>query len=126
MTLDINVLIEQAARAIVANIDSRPGAWDALSPQAREYWLGESTTALAVIVPAFTAEVRALHHRHSTAFMAYDCECGDCDHEGDCPITPTSVCIPCSAPEMDHYVHFPCPTVRLLDELDGAARGERS
>lgn len=100
MTLDINVLIEQAARAIVANIDSRPGAWDALSPQAREYWLGESTTALAVIVPAVTAEIRALHAR-GVANRCWECH------------------------DLLGLERYPCRTVRLLDELDAAAKGER-
>ena len=125
MSLDIDDLTEKAARAQIAVCDTEPDGWAVISPKAREGWLRETTAALAVIVPAVTAEVRALHHRHSTALMAYDCECGDCDHEGDCPITHTSVCIPCSAPELDHYVIWPCPTVRLLDELDAVVRGER-
>lgn len=114
MTLDIDALLKATAQEVWDEEEPSDGHLDAV-------WL-----SLAVIVPAVTAEVRALHHRYSAAFMAYDCECGDCDHEGDCPVTPTSVCIPCSAPELDHYVIWPCRTVRLLDELDKAARGERS
>lgn len=114
MSLDIDALLKATAQEV----------WDEEEPS--DGHLGAVWLSLAVIVPAVTAEVRALHHRHSTALMDYDCECGDCDHEGDCPITHTSVCIPCSAPELDHYVIWPCPTARLLDELDATVRGERS
>lgn len=60
----------------------------------------EARAALAVIVPAVTEQVRALHP--------------GCDR-------PRHQCGLCHACSVEH----PCPTARLLDELDAAARGEQ-
>lgn len=112
MTLDINVLTEQAARAQMAVCDTEPDGWAVISPNARGGWLRETAAALAVIVPAVTAEVRALHKEASRVTYWRDA-LGD-DHREQ--LTHCALC-------GDDY---PCPTVRLLDQLDKAARGERS
>lgn len=117
MSLDIDVLTEQAARAQVAVCDTEPDGWAVISPKAREGWLRETTAALAVIVPAVTAEVRALHSSTDEPTSDhYHCRPSECDQAGEGSLKP--VCDECDMPS-------PCPTVRLLDELDAAARGER-
>ena len=66
--------------------------------------------ALAVIVPAVTEQIRALHQPNpGCSFTPWNGEKVEFDG-----------CKTCGA------VRYPCPTLRLCDELDAAARGEQS
>ena len=85
--------------------------WDDISEEERQRWRNEQAAALAVIVPAVTEQVRALH----TCSDSNPGEAGREQQEagpwlGDCK---------------ECWLRHPCPTLRLLDELDAAARGEQ-
>ncbi len=60
--------------------------------------------AMAVIVPAVTAQIRALHRCYHEDYLDVDC-CSECSSE-------------------TWWSPYPCPTVRLLDQIDAAVRGE--
>lgn len=92
---------------------------------------------MSVIVPAVTEQVRALHKRVHLVFtwnsgLHAEDPCPECDGKagewpcgcwGDYDIEYH--CLECSSLTEKHRVAWPCPTVRLLDELDAAARGEQ-
>lgn len=121
MSLDIDALLKATAQEVWDEEEPSDGHLDAV-------WL-----SLAVIVPAVTAEVRALHH---AAYRDGDRTpiCPDCHgkagtHPCGCwreyDVLP--VCAECgSQPTPFEADDWPCPTARLLDELDATARGERS
>lgn len=67
----------------------------------------ETGAALAVIVPAVTQQIRALHRESEIVIWRRDA-LGD-DHQDQ-----ISHCALCGD-------DWPCPTVRLLDQLDAAA-----
>lgn len=69
----------------------------------------EATAALAVIMPAVTEQIRALHQPNpGCSFTPWNGEKVEFDG-----------CKTCGA------VRYPCPTLRLCDELAAAARGEQ-
>lgn len=106
MTLDIDALLKATAQEVWDEEEPSDGHLDAV-------WL-----SLAVIVPAVTAEVRALHSSTDEPTSDhYHCRPSECDQAGEGSLKP--VCDECDMPS-------PCPTVRLLDELDAVVRGERS
>ena len=108
--LDLPALIEQAARAHVAHIDRRPDAWDALSPTAREYWLAETAITLPVIAAGLYVPIRELHPMVTVSRWRRDAV-GD-DHQDE-----ERFCPACRE-------DYPCPTVRALDAVEAAIRGE--
>jgi hypothetical protein len=129
MSLDIDALLKATAQVVWDEAEPSDGHLDAV-------WL-----SLAVIVPAVTAEIRALHKPVHLTFSWRDgvraedpCEtCGgkaggdqECGCWGD--VDRTLYCLACSdlSGHTSFHAEHPCPTVRLLDELDGAARGEQS
>lgn len=91
---DVQKLAEEAARAQYRSRTDLDG-FDRLIARQKRSWVEDSTAALAVIVPAVTEQIRALHASNGFG------DCRECDAD------------------------YRCPTVRLCDELDAAARGER-
>lgn len=87
MTLDIDALLKATAQEVWDEEEPSDGHLDAV-------WL-----SLAVIVPAVTAEIRALH----SPIIASQPICRECSRK----IFRSVDLIP-----------HPCPTVRVLDELD--------
>ena len=117
--LDVPQVVEAAARAAYDssqrfNRDSvRAEEWELLPEYWRRIFRAQARAALAVIVPAVTEQIRALHPRHPES-----CDCIARDGDGVCFIENT--CDGCTGmPE------WPCPTVRKCDELDAATRGEQ-
>jgi hypothetical protein len=95
--------------------------------------------AMAVIVPAVTAQIRALHKAVHLTFSWKDgiraeepCEvCGgkaggdrECGCWGD--VDRDLYCLSCSdlSGHTSHHAVYPCPTVLLCDQIDAAVRGE--
>ena len=97
MTLDIDALLKATAQEVWGEEEPSDGHLDAVR------------LSLAVIVPAVTAEVRALHKEASRVTYWRDAL-------GDDNQTLVEWCADC-------LQSYPCPTIRLLDELDAAARG---
>ena len=104
---DVQKLAEEAARAQYRSRTDLDG-FDRLIARQKRSWVEDSTAALAVIVPAVTEQIRALHQPNPT--LEY---------------LPNGVRIPWKACSCGCPTHTACPTVRLLDELDDAARGEQ-
>ncbi len=98
---DVQQVVEAAARAQTVALGYN--GWDSLPRNTQEMWTRATRAALAVIVPAVTEQVRALRHQ----VVAYD------------DFAMTSGRRECLCGRSD------CPTVRKLDELDAAARGEQ-
>ena len=141
MAFDVQQVVEAAARAAYEDAMAKKGTpfepWETLPG----YWLriyrAHTRAALAVIVPAVTEQVRALHKRVHLVFtwnsgLHAEDPCPECDGKagewpcgcwGDYDIEYH--CLECSSLTEKHRVAWPCPTVRLLDELDAAARGEQ-
>ncbi len=69
--------------------------------------------ALPVIVAAVLKPIRELHRPHPYA---------DAELRSVSPSLPEFVCTHCATPS-GRAVAFPCPTVRLLDEIKAAAKG---
>jgi hypothetical protein len=101
--IDREKLIEDAAKA----------EWAAVWPevpwvdQAGEFEAG-TAAALPVVVAAVTDEVRKLHAPIDA--MMY----------GQNTVTAVKVCAACGT-DNGSWQRHPCPTVRLLDEIDAAA-----
>ena len=107
---DVPQVVEAAARAAYEasqrfNRDGvRAEEWELLPEYWRRIFRAQATAALAVIVPAVTEQIRALHHEEGYYFSI--------------PGETVQICELCDT-------DWPCPTVRLCDELDAAARGEQ-
>ena len=105
---DVQKLAEEAARAQYRSRTDLDG-FDRLIARQKRSWVEDSTAALAVIVPAVTEQIRALHQPNpGCSFTPWNGEKVEFDG-----------CKTCGA------VRYPCPTLRLCDELDAAARGEQ-
>lgn len=103
--LDLNALVEEAEGAL---IDAFGPTWDS----AIECRMTEaSRAALAVIVPAITAQFRALHPRSESN----PGEAGRQHQEAGPWLGDCEAC----------WLRHPCPTVHLCDELDALVRGEQ-
>ena len=87
----------------------RAEEWELLPEYWRRIFRTQARAALAVIVPAVTEQIRALHQPNpGCSFTPWNGEKVEFDG-----------CKTCGA------VRYPCPTLRLCDELDAAARGEQ-
>lgn len=106
-------VVEAAARAAYEasqrfNRDGvRAEEWELLPEYWRRIFRAQATAALAVIVPAVTEQIRALHESHHWCIS----------DEG----TPDMF-----SPDKSLGFPWPCRERHLLDELDAAARGEQS
>ena len=101
---DVQQVVESAARAMFKRTTG--GDWNQLLDSVKETWRFEATAALAVIVPAVTEQVRALHESHHWCIS----------DEG----TPDMF-----SPDKSLGFPWPCRERPLLDELDAAAKGEQ-
>lgn len=140
---DVQQIVEAAARAAYDssqrfNRDSvRAEEWELLPEYWRRIFRAQARAAMAVIVPAVTEQIRALHQqRNIREYEERDCADGICDcHYDDisgaewCPSRIVSVCSRCysiAAEDVESELYeWPCEHVRLLAELDAAARGEQ-
>ena len=111
---DVQQVVEAAARAAYDSSQRfnrgsvRAEEWELIPEYWRRIFRAQARAALAVIVPAVTEQVRALHEVH-------DCNYDECLRiNGDCLFVDQ-----CSCGQQ------PCDEARLLDELDAAARGEQ-
>ena len=102
---DVQKLAEEAARAQYRSRTDLDG-FDRLIARQKRSWVEDSTAALAVIVPAVTEQIRALHRLAPRAGLPGWSWCHGCRHSVRADIGK-------------------CSTVRLCDELDAAARGEQ-
>ncbi len=130
---DVHQVREAAARAIWDTEHDGVPAWEAAGePYPSNEYRHEADAAMAVIVPAVTAQIRALHYPSRRDVdrtpMCPDCRgkagthpCG-CWQEYD--LWP--VCGECGEqPTPYEDEDYPCPTVRLLDQIEAAVRGEQ-
>lgn len=105
---DVQQVVEAAARAAYEDAMTKKGTpfepWETLPEYWRRIFRSQACAALAVIVPAVTEQIRALHHEEGYYFSI--------------PGETVQICELCDT-------DWPCPTVRLLDELDAAVRGEQ-
>lgn len=110
MTFDREQVAEQAAQVIHHHMKAVRDRGDYIVGPASN---DAATAALAPIVRAVTDEIRALHQRDPSGAF--------CDH---CWGGPTVRHIP-SRGSAASEPRYPCPTVRLCDEIDQAAGVER-
>ena len=116
MSFDVQQIVETAAKASYGasqrfNRDGvRAEEWDLIPEYWRRIFRAQARAALAVIVPAVTEQIRALH----TCSDSNPGEAGRKQQEAGPWLGDCNAC----------WLRYPCPTVRLLDELDAAARGD--
>jgi hypothetical protein len=100
---DVQQVREAAARALFDDsyrdraATERDYIWPQLNLETSE-WPRQADAAMAVIVPAVTARIRALHRPYTVSAGTY------CKHSGS---------------------RWPCGTSRLLDQIEAAVRGEQ-
>lgn len=128
--IDRRQIIEDAARAMHNTAGQWP--WERLSaeePLWAEGWRDNAKAALPVIVAAALKPIRDLHSPHArTQYDDQECEDSACDHYDEledrwwCPGHPVWICRACDQ-GADGRVLAPCPTARLCDEIEAAAKG---
>lgn len=104
-------------------------------PTAMELQTRQAERVLPVIVRAVTDEIRALHRPINTrVYTEQDCRDRMCEDHDDllsganyCPSYLLQTCAECRlyGDEDEDDEPYPCPTVRLCDEIDVAAGVER-
>ncbi len=107
-------LIEQMARAQFDAQDAfypTPDEWDHMGTRERAEWLAIVGSTLPVIVKAVTDRMRALHE--PVEVEPSDTICGPC-----------SFLLP-NGRYFGKVEEYPCPTVRLCDEIDADLGVER-
>ena len=111
---DRQQILEDAARVMHNTAGQWP--WERLSteePLWAEGWRDNAKAALPVIVAAVLKPIRELHRPHPYA---------DAELRSVSPSLPEFVCTHCATPS-GRAVAFPCPTVRLLDQIETDCKG---
>ena len=120
--IDKAALIEAAAKAVRAEECERLQsenlppllAWHEMLPAARFNRKHSIETALPVIAAGLLAPLRELHQPNPYA---------DAQLRSVSPSLPELVCAHCATPS-GGAVAFPCPTARLLDQIESDAKGD--
>ena len=135
-------LIEAAAEAL----EGAYARWSDLVEVGEPVIESEHEAMAAAVVPVVVAAVlkplRELHKPLDQKLWAIECTQGECDHwtdttetcEDSCPPTTEQVCAECyrmgDRPDdgwehyFSHSIHYPCPTIRLLDQIESDAKGD--
>ena len=114
---DVQQVVEAAARSLftlsvpASTNHFEMWTWENAGEDNQEVCRSFARAALAVIVPAVTEQIRALH----SCSDSNPGEAGRRQQEAGPWLGDCEAC----------WLRHPCPTVRLLDELDAAARGEQ-